>query len=244
MSEYIPKLIDGNHYLLWIDALHSRALAKQAVNKWDKAAYVRWTILMSWTVLELACQDSLENPKISYSFQKTIKQTLNEKNLPSLDWGVKTWQKVIQLQELRKNIAHRFADESDLFPDEEIADFAILVVREAVKSIYEKAKKNAPAWIEDDSDKGWSGRRGSGAIISCEATLTVVRKGAQDAGNPIKVYFTCNERESLSDVLPPDYDYFKIVEDILSNADQPISHIKVVRGEEMLYEKSFNTRGS
>jgi len=244
MSEYIPKLIEGNHYLLWTDALHSRALAKQAGNKWDKAAYVRWTILMSWTVLEIACQDALENPKISYRFQKNIKHTLTEKNLGSLDWGSGTWQKVTQLQALRKNIVHRFADESDLFPDEEIADFAISVVREAVKYIYPHANKDTPAWIEDDSDKGWSGSQGSGAVVSDEATLTVVKKGAQDAENPIKVYFTCNGRESLSDVLPPDYDWLSIVEEIPSNANAPISHIKVVRGDEILHEESFNIRGT
>jgi len=70
MSNFIPKFIDCNHYLLWTDALHLRKLASQTKSKWDKATYIRTTILLAWTVLEIACQDSLNKLDISYSFKR------------------------------------------------------------------------------------------------------------------------------------------------------------------------------
>ena len=108
MNDFTPKLIDCNHYLLWTDALHLRKLASQTKSKWDKATYVRTTILLAWTVLEIACQESLRKPAISYSFKRNIDEALSEQNLSPLNWGNGIWQKVTQLQELRKNIVHRF----------------------------------------------------------------------------------------------------------------------------------------
>ena len=33
MNEFIPKLVDSNHYQLWTDVLHARKLANQTRNK-------------------------------------------------------------------------------------------------------------------------------------------------------------------------------------------------------------------
>ncbi|MBW2165402.1 MAG: hypothetical protein JRG74_04680 [Deltaproteobacteria bacterium] len=44
MSEFYPKLVESNHYHLWTDALHDRKLTHQTSNKWDRGAYVRWTM--------------------------------------------------------------------------------------------------------------------------------------------------------------------------------------------------------
>jgi hypothetical protein len=37
------KLIENNHYHIWTDALHARALAHEASNRWDRGTYVRWS---------------------------------------------------------------------------------------------------------------------------------------------------------------------------------------------------------
>lgn len=74
------KLIENNHYHIWTDALHARALSHEASNRWDRGTYVRWTVMTAWVALEIACQDALEEPRISYSFKdnpsKAIKRNL------------------------------------------------------------------------------------------------------------------------------------------------------------------------
>lgn len=68
----LTKVVESPHYHLWTDALHARSLARQAHNKWDRGTYVRWCVNTSWTALEVACQDSTEDPNISYSFRKNL----------------------------------------------------------------------------------------------------------------------------------------------------------------------------
>jgi len=59
--------------------------------------------MTSWIALEIACQDALGNPKISYSFKKNLNKAIEDKSLSKLDWSKGIWQQVIALQELRKN---------------------------------------------------------------------------------------------------------------------------------------------
>ena len=80
------KLIEDNHYHLWTDALHARQLAHQTNNKWDRGTYVRWTIITAWTVLEIACQDALEEKNISYRFKQNLDKAIAAKSLPKLNW--------------------------------------------------------------------------------------------------------------------------------------------------------------
>ena len=111
------KLIENNHYHIWTDALHARALSHEANNRWDRGTYVRWTLMTAWIALEIACQEALEEPKISYSFKDNLNKAIEEKSFSKLDWSQGIWQQVLQLQEFRKNCAHRFSQETDLFPD-------------------------------------------------------------------------------------------------------------------------------
>ena len=130
------KLIKNNHYHIWTDALHARALSHETNNRWDRGSYVRWTIMTSWIALEIACQDALEDPKISYSFRKNLNKAIEGKSLSKLDWSKGLWRQVLTLQELRKNCVHRFSQESDLFPDVSVADEAINTARKAITEIY------------------------------------------------------------------------------------------------------------
>lgn len=47
------KLIENNHYHIWTDALHARALSHEASNRWDRGTYVRWTLMTAWIALEI-----------------------------------------------------------------------------------------------------------------------------------------------------------------------------------------------
>jgi len=183
----------------------------------------------------------LNKPEICYSFKRKLNEALSDQNLSPLNWGRGTWQKVTQLQELRKNIVHRFTNESNLFPDSDIADFAICVVREAIKSIYIHTNNNFPKWVEDDTDTGWSG---SSVSTSDSAYLTIIKKEAQNIENPIKIYYTANGKEHLSDVLAPDDDPQPYISNILNNSTVPISEIKVFCGSEELFHEKYNIRGT
>jgi hypothetical protein len=133
-----PKLVHDNHYHLWTDAL-----------------YVRWAVITSWIVLEIACQDALEDPAISRSFRRNLDKAISAKALPPLDWSSGIWQEVTFIQDARKNCVHRFMHENDRFPETALADKAIRVIRGAVKAIYSHVGHDLPAWIEDDDDPGW-----------------------------------------------------------------------------------------
>ena len=241
MIKRIPKIIDNsNHYHLWTDVLHARALAHQADNKWDSAAYVRWTLIIGWIALEIACQDALEEPKISYSFKSNLNEAITKKGLKKINWGQGIWQKVSELQEVRKNFVHRFISEKNLFPNPTIADDAVNVLREAIKDIYLLVGKTHPGWIIDDYDRGWSKKNGFQAY----AYLTKIHSGAdKNNENSIKVAFIDNRGEHLSDILPPDKSYQDCIDDLIENSKEPISSIRIYRGKTLIEERKYPMRG-
>jgi hypothetical protein len=82
-----PKNVESSHYHIWTDALHARELARQAVNRWDRGTYVRWTITTGWTALEMACEQALETNGIGRRFKENLNAAISEKSLPPLNWG-------------------------------------------------------------------------------------------------------------------------------------------------------------
>jgi hypothetical protein len=240
MTDFIPKVIESNHYHLWTDVLHSRKLAKQARNKWDRASYVRWSIMTSWIVLEIACQDALNDSNISYSFRRNLDDAIQNNNHPALNWGNGIWQKVSNLQEKRKRIIHRFQTENNLFPEITDADEAINIVRESIKEIYRHTNNNYPLWIDDDDDRGWDDRGPRGS-----STATVLHGGAkEDDLTSIKVYFVVNGKEKLSEVLPANTDYNQAVDNILYKSTVPISKVFVKQNDQIIFNKDLNMRGT
>jgi hypothetical protein len=239
MNTRIPKIVTDSHYHLWTDVLHARALAHQANNQWDRGAYVRWTVIVAWIALEIACQDALEDKSISYRFKEYLDRAINNKGLPMIDWGQGVWQKVSELQELRKNAIHRFIAERELFPDSTVADKAVAVVRDAIKDIYLHTGKVSPAWIVDDFDRGWISGDGS-----CFAYATVIRNGADaNDSSSLKIAYIDRRGEHISDILPSNADYKIYVEEIIQNVIVPISSVRVYRGEVLIEERLLPMRG-
>lgn len=241
MEHLYPKIIETPHYHLWTDALHARSLAHQARNKWDRGTYVRWTVTTAWTVLEIACQEALEDNNISYSFQKNIDAAIERKSLPSLDWGQGLWQKVTDIQKTRKGYVHRFLMVNDLFLGPEVADNAITVIREAVVSIYSHANRIPPAWIQDDEDKGWDGNGGS----KMSGAASLIHAGASlDDPKVIKICYIRDNKEHISEVLPPGSDPMPYLEDLIQHVTVPISGVRAYEGNKIVFSKDLPMRGT
>jgi hypothetical protein len=234
-----PKIVESPHYHLWTDALHARSLARQANNKWDRGAYVRWAVTTSWTVLEIACQDALAEPKISYSFRKRLDEALKKQGFPNLDWGSGLWQRVEKLLETRKGYVHRFISETDLFLETTVADHAIDTVRAAVEAIYRHVGSPPPPWINDDNDQGWDSARRS------SANLTLLHAGAsEDDPKVIRICFVHRDTEKVSEVLPAGTDYTPFVDDLVRRIRVPITAVRVYEGHTLIHEKQTRIRGA
>jgi len=234
------KLVEDAHYHLWTDALHARALAHEARNKWDRGTYVRWAIITSWTVLEVACQEALDDPTISYRFKPNLNEAIRLKGLPVLSWGAGIWQAVSGLQEARKGLVHKFTSQADLFPGPEMADFAIEVAREAVLSIFQHVGRPAPAWICDNEDRGWEGRP--------SFAVPMMQHGGADPEDPeaVRVAIVLYGKEFLTDVLPPDGDPEPYIHNLLNSANLrlPFSEVRVYKGAQLLKTVPTHMRGA
>lgn len=229
------KLIENNHYHIWTDALHARALSHETNNRWDRGTYVRWTLMTSWIALEIACQDALEDPMISYSFKRNLDKAIKDKSLSKLDWSKGIWQQVSTLQELRKKCVHRFSQESDLFPDASVADEAIITTRKAITEIYNHVGKDAPLWVNDNEDQGWA-IKGITLFANAYSTPPGVDENASDT---IKVTYIYKDKECIRDVLSANTDPNPYVDRLIESIGLPISGIKVYRGKEVIQKIQF-----
>jgi hypothetical protein len=155
-SSFTLKLITTSRYHLWNDALHARALAHQTNDNWNRGTYVRWAVTTAWAVLEMCCREALEEEKIGYRFKEDLNEAISKKGLKEIDWGSGIWQKVLELKETRRKYTHVNISQDELWPEEEIADKAISIVRDASKNIYQLSNVPIPKWLDDDANNGWS----------------------------------------------------------------------------------------
>lgn len=236
---YTPKIVTTPHYHIWTDALHARALAHQARNRWDKGTYVRWCGNTAWTALEIACQDATGDKSISYSFKKNLDKAIESMDLPPLNWGSGIWHRVSDLQKQRKGYVHPYLSDIDLFADATIADDIIVIIRSAINDIYKHLGKSAPTWTADDEDRGWDKK----PRLSGNATR--IHKGAdRDGVDTIKICFIKDGVELTSDILPPQTKWEPYVEELIGNLQVPASEIRVYQGGELINSKELHMRGS
>jgi hypothetical protein len=192
--------------------------------------------MTAWIALEIACQDALEEPKISYSFKENLDKAIEEKSFPKLDWSKGIWQQVREVQKYRKNSVHRFSQETHLFPDASMADDTITIIRQAIIEIYKHVGKNVPLWINDDTDQGWANKRG----ISLSANMYTTPPGLdEDAPDTIKVTYIYKDKEHIREVLPAGTDPIPYVDGLIATIGLPISGLKVYRGKEVIHEIQF-----
>lgn len=225
------------YYVLWTDALHLRVLAKEAKNKWDRATYVRSTIVTSWTVLEMMVGIAVDDNSVSRRFKDRLIQTLQNRGLGPLDWSQGIWQQVSRLNEIRKNVVHVGVEEAEMFPSWQEADKAVDTVRNALIDIFTHCKKEVPVWIYFSESPGYDTGNRTGARLSGEDV------GAKDDPMAFRITYVERGTEYNWLLLLSCKDYKTIISDALKMARAPISEIRVYQKGEIIYTVPIFMRG-
>lgn len=238
MGTRVPKIVTSAHYHVWTDALHARALARQAHNRWDRGAYVRWAVNTAWTAFEIACEDALRVVGLGNRFRERLDKSLAAHGLPPLQWGSGTWQRVLQVYNKRKAYTHHAIAQADLFAQVSEADRAITILREGISAIFAHTGKTPPPWVQDDEDRGWDDGRDPMAYG------TVVHQGASDDdSNVIRVAYVVKDREHVHCLLPPSTDPEPHIAELVRATRMPISTIRLYRGHTLIDERELLMRG-
>lgn len=234
-------LVDSTQCHLWTDVLHVRQLARDAENRWDRGTYVRLSIVLAWTALEIACQEALNAPEVGNRFKDNLDRAIVDNGLPALDWSRGVWQNVRRIQELRKSCVHRFVSLAEMFPDSSLADEAVDVIRTAIGAIFDHAAVPRPAWIDFDHALGWAGRSGA----SDRSSATLITSGASpDDPTAIKICFVAEGVEHLSNIHPQGFDYANEVDRLVRAVNIPISAVRVYSGQSVVRELLISMRGN
>jgi hypothetical protein len=244
MADFKSKLVNTFHYHLWTDALHLRAIAREAGNRWNRGTYVRCTLTNAWTVLETACNDALDVTDIGYSFRKNLDRAVEQKKLPSLDWSQGIWKDVTNLQQLRKEFVHQGISDRNRFAEASQADMAIDVCRRAIKAIYAHTGKPAAAvWVDDDFDPGFDIDKGLSISISGDCML--IEAGADpNHRDTIRAAYVYKDKEHISGCYPVGTDHKPLIDDLVRSIRVPISAVRAYRGNELLEERKLLMRGN
>lgn len=196
-------------------------------------------VTASWTALEIACQDALECADIGYSFRKKLDQAIAAANFPPLDWSRGTWQKVQQLQELRKSYVHRFASLEDMFPDAIVAEDAIETVRDAIKNICGHVNCVAPNWIDFDEASGWP----APSMFGRPSVICGYPGIAMDDPLAVRVFLRIDGNEQLVRIFPPGYDPAQEIKELLQTLQLPVSGVSVYENGVLIRDLVVNMRG-
>jgi hypothetical protein len=238
----LVKMIGTSQYHLWTDALHARALAIQADatgDVVDRGTYVRWTIITAWICFETACEDALDVRGLGYDFKRTLNESIKKLGLEPVDWGQGLWQQVAAVHSSRKDYIHVAMPQKELLADVDEADDAVSVLRDAIKDVYVRAGKSWPAWVEDDSDKGFS----ITAAPSMEAAGTTIKRGANPSDpHAIRIAYVLKGREVVDEICPPGTEVMPRFFDLLRRLQQPVSAVRAYRGEELICEWTLTMR--
>lgn len=239
MRHFQPKLVETPHYHLWTDALHLRALAHQARNRWDRGTYVRSTLIDGCIALEIACNDALEATDIGHSFRKNLDAAIDRKNLPRLDWSQGVWQGVSEIRRLRNEFMHQGISNKHRFAEASQADKAIEVCRNAIKAIYAHVGKAAPDWVDDHFDPGFEENP------SASLHLTVDR-GRFDPQHPdtVRIVYVYKDQERIYGNFPPGTDPKPLFDELIRQIRAPISSLRAYRGNDLLEERELLMRGN
>lgn len=218
--------------------MHARELARQAKNKWDRGAYVRWAVTSAWTALEMVCGDTLHTKGIGRRFKENLDAAIKKNNIPALDWGSGIWQRIATLCQTRKDFVHVNASQAALFLAVEVADSAVTDIRAAIQDLFACRGKVPPPWIEDDGDRGWDNANNV-------SHGHVVQSGANPSSpSVVKVVYVYKGKEHISDILRDGTDPEKWIEYLIRNTTVPISGVRVYVGTKLVIDRELPMRGT
>lgn len=235
------KLVESAQYHLWTDALHGRALARQAKNNWDRGTYVRWTILSAWSAFEMVCGDVLEASGLGMRFKDNLDKAVAAKGLPRVDWGQGIWQRAAKVYEVRKEFTHvkPTIDHARLLAPATEAELAITMLRDAIKEVCRLVGLSSPPWADDDEDRGWDAGPGSMAHI------TAIRDGADpDGPDTIRIGYVMNGKEYFWGIFPPGTAHEPQLDTLVKCLNGPVQALRAYRGKELLVEWPLKARGA
>lgn len=235
------KTIDSIQYHVWSDALHARQLAKQTESKWDRGAYVRWTIQTAWSAFENVCIEALETTGLGMRFKDRFDQAVAAKQLTPVDWGQGIWQQALLVYDDRKKFAHVVPSISheQLLSPIDAADNAIRVLRDAIKAVLVLAGHPCPAWVNDDDDLGWNGPSGP----KSSAHAIVVHAGvSEDDEQAIRIAYFMQGVEHICEIAPPGTDIVPLLDRLIRNVTVPICAVRAYKGKEILEHRDLNFR--
>ena len=196
---------------------------------------------MAWAAFETTLAELLNAQRLGGNFRKRLDEAVEAAKLPSLDWGKGTWQAIGQLNGRRVDYVHRTATGTDLFPDVSAADEAFNTIRSALGDLCQMPGKTPPGWIADDSDRGWTGR----AAISDSAYATVTYGGVDpNAPDTLRIVYSDARGEHVHAYHPPGADPNQLVTELLNNLNEPVSGIRVYRGNNLEVEWRLPMRGA
>lgn len=232
------KTIDSIQYHVWSDALHALALARMTQSRWDRGAYVRWSIQTAWSAFENVCTEVLQVTGLGNRFKERFDNALQKNNLPAVDWSQGVWQKVRQVYELRKKYVHVVPSVSHhiLLASISEAESAINVLREGIKDLLNLVGLPHPAWVNDNDDQGWHGP--SGTTISVSGSLTAIHAGADEEDpNVVRITYFKNGKEYVSELAPPETPHSPLLDRLVSSLNVPVEAVRAYRGIELLEER-------
>lgn len=235
-----PVVVDSTQCHLWTDALHALALAQEANSKWDRGTYVRFCVMTAWVALETSCQEALNDPSIGHSFKKNLDAALRKRGLPPITWGEGLWQNVTSVQETRKEFIHKYLALSELFPEASVAEHAVEVVREAIKSIYGIVGQKYPEWVDIYRVKGWEHTNEPSPACVAQAHLGTTF----DDPNTRRIFLVIAEKEYLTSVFPLGHDTSSTVQQLFGSVKIPVQGIRVYEAGKLVEEHRIMMRGN
>lgn len=233
------RSVESPHYHVWTDALRGRDLAQSATDEWDRGTFVRWSISSAWTAFEHAVNEALGLNSVGTNFWQNFDAGCSALGITPPPRGQGLWQNVAQIQKHRKDYTHlKIADQSQLLlKDATQAEDAITYLREAVLDLHTRLGTQSPEWIEDDVLP----RHPTGG----RAALTVGHGGVDvNDPNAIRVRYQYLDKESTSDILPPETDPTPFMEQVVKRVVVPISAVRAYRGSTLIKEILVRMRGS
>jgi len=242
MTPKYIKLVDTPHYHLWTDMLHARSLARQARNRWDRSAYIRWAITTGWTTFEACCEEAVEKNGLGMRFKNNMNEAITILGLEQIEWGSGLWQKILDLYGKRKSFVHPKFGSVDLFIEIQEVEKAVSLYREGIETIYKYVGKLPPDWIKDDDDKGWD----------VKSSIRARGYGIHDGANPddpasYKVMYVQDGIEYLHSIYPASYEIIRIeqiVTNMFGSLVEPVSEINVYKNGNKINSKSITMRGA